>query len=89
MSSERLTRLHDAMQELVDGGELAGITTMIARHGRIADFQTFGYRDIEAQDVMASVCRAVDISLETSFTSRSGRPMKIANGGKVIKELFS
>jgi uncharacterized protein (DUF1501 family) len=42
-----------------------------------------------SQDVMASVCKALGISLETTFTSRSGRPMKIANGGKVIKELFS
>jgi uncharacterized protein (DUF1501 family) len=42
-----------------------------------------------SQDVMASVCKALGISLETTFTSKSGRPMKIANGGKVIKELFS
>jgi len=48
MSSQRLTRLHDGMQELVDGGRLAGITTMIARHGHVADFQTYGYRDLEA-----------------------------------------
>ncbi len=41
-----------------------------------------------SQDVMASVCKALGISLETTFTSRSGRPMKIANSGKVIKELF-
>jgi CubicO group peptidase (beta-lactamase class C family) len=53
MSAERLTRLHDAMQGLVDDGRLAGITTMIARHGQIADFHTYGYRDIEADDPMA------------------------------------
>ena len=41
-----------------------------------------------SQDVMASVCHALDISLETTFTSRSGRPMKIANSGRLIKELF-
>jgi CubicO group peptidase (beta-lactamase class C family) len=52
ISSERLARLHDAMQGLVDEGRLAGITTMIARHGRIADFQTYGYRDMEADDPM-------------------------------------
>jgi len=52
MSSERLTRLHDAMQELVDDGRLAGITTMIARGGQVVDFQTYGYRDIEAGDPM-------------------------------------
>jgi uncharacterized protein (DUF1501 family) len=42
-----------------------------------------------SQDVMASVCKGLGISLETTFTSKNGRPMKIANGGKVIKELFS
>jgi uncharacterized protein (DUF1501 family) len=42
-----------------------------------------------SQDAMASVCKALGISLETTFTSRNGRPMKIANSGKVIKELFA
>jgi len=41
-----------------------------------------------AQDIMASVCKALGISLQTTFTSKSGRPMKIANSGKIIKELF-
>ena len=48
MSSERLERLNDAMQGLVDDGLLSGITTMISRHGKIAHFGTFGHRDIEA-----------------------------------------
>ncbi|MCH2127219.1 MAG: DUF1501 domain-containing protein [Pirellulaceae bacterium] len=42
-----------------------------------------------SQDVMASVCKALGISLETTFTSKNGRPMKIANAGKVIPELFT
>jgi hypothetical protein len=42
-----------------------------------------------SQDVMATVCRALGISLETTFTSKSGRPMKIANSGKLINELFA
>ena len=41
-----------------------------------------------SQDVMASVCKALGISLGTTFTSNNGRPMKIANSGKVIRELF-
>ena len=41
-----------------------------------------------SQDVMASVCKALGISLGTTFTSNSGRPMKIANSGKIIKDLF-
>lgn len=42
-----------------------------------------------SQDMMASVCKSLGISLETKFTSRSGRPMKIANSGKPIPQLFS
>jgi uncharacterized protein (DUF1501 family) len=42
-----------------------------------------------SEDLMASVCHGLGISLETTFTSRNGRPMKIANSGKIIKELFS
>ena len=42
-----------------------------------------------AQDLMASVLKSLDISLETTFTAKNGRPMKIANSGKVIKELFA
>jgi hypothetical protein len=42
-----------------------------------------------SQDLMASVLKSLGISLETTFTSRSGRPMKIANSGKVIQELFA
>lgn len=42
-----------------------------------------------AEDLMATVCKGLGISLQTTFTSGSGRPMKIANGGKVIRELFA
>jgi uncharacterized protein (DUF1501 family) len=42
-----------------------------------------------SQDVMASVLKALGISLETTFTAKNGRPMKIANAGKVIGELFA
>lgn len=42
-----------------------------------------------SEDVMASICHSLGISLETTYTSKNGRPMKIANGGKIIKELFA
>jgi len=42
-----------------------------------------------SQDLMASVLKSLGISLETTFTAKNGRPMKIANSGKVIKELFT
>ena len=48
MSGERLGRITDAMQELVDDGLLAGVVTMVARHNKIVHFESVGYRDIEA-----------------------------------------
>jgi uncharacterized protein (DUF1501 family) len=42
-----------------------------------------------AEDLMASVLKALGIDLETTFMARNGRPMKIANSGKLIKELFA
>ena len=42
-----------------------------------------------SEDLMASVLKALGVSLETTFTAKNGRPMKIANAGKVIKELFA
>lgn len=41
-----------------------------------------------SQDLMASVLHSIGISLETTFMAKNGRPMKIANSGRVIKELF-
>jgi uncharacterized protein (DUF1501 family) len=40
-----------------------------------------------SEDLMATVCQTMGISLATQFTASNGRPMKIANGGKVIREL--
>jgi uncharacterized protein (DUF1501 family) len=63
------------------GGTAVGRTT--------ADGTDVDSEPYTSQDVMATVCQALGISLETNFSSRSGRPMKIANGGKVIRELFA
>jgi uncharacterized protein (DUF1501 family) len=42
-----------------------------------------------SEDLMASVCQALGISLQVTYTAKNGRPMKIAGGGKVIPELFA
>jgi uncharacterized protein (DUF1501 family) len=67
----------------------AGMKGGIAVGKTNADGTSVETEPYTSQDVMASVCKALGISLETTFTSRNGRPMKIANGGKVIKELFA
>ncbi|MFV1988440.1 MAG: serine hydrolase domain-containing protein [Gemmatimonadota bacterium] len=53
ISSERLERLDGAMQNLVDEERLAGITIMLARHGRIVHSEQFGMRKIATGDSMA------------------------------------
>jgi CubicO group peptidase (beta-lactamase class C family) len=45
-SAERLKRLDEAMQAMVDSRQLAGIVTMVARHGKLVRQKTFGLRDI-------------------------------------------
>jgi CubicO group peptidase (beta-lactamase class C family) len=45
-SSERLERLHAAMQREVDEKELAGIVTVLARHGKVVEEKTYGKKDI-------------------------------------------
>ena len=41
-----------------------------------------------SQDLMATVCKSLDLDLGKNFMSGNGRPMKIANGGKVITDLI-
>src|ERR1017187_7733211 len=45
-SSERLERLHAAMQREVDQKRLAGIVTILARHGKGVEEKTYGKKDI-------------------------------------------
>ena len=50
MSSQGLARIGPAMQSYVDDGRLAGIMTMVARHGRVVHWETAGMRDVAAGD---------------------------------------
>lgn len=45
-SSQRLERLHAAMQREVDEKELAGIVTILARHGKVVEEKTYGKKDM-------------------------------------------
>ena len=45
MSSERLGRLNQDMTSLVDQGRLSGVVTMVARHGKVVEFDAVGKRD--------------------------------------------
>ena len=71
---------------VVGGGGLKGGQAVGATNEDGTQVATDPYT---SEDVMASVCKGLGISLSTTFTSKNGRPMKIANSGKVIKELFA
>lgn len=47
-SEHGLHTLTNAMRANVDAGQLAGITTVLARHGKVAHMDTYGYQDVEA-----------------------------------------
>ncbi|MDE0660984.1 MAG: serine hydrolase [Gammaproteobacteria bacterium] len=53
MNAEGLGKLGAAMQGFVDRGELAGVVTVVARHGKIAHFETYGMQDVETGVPMA------------------------------------
>lgn len=74
-----------AWSAVVGGGPING---GLAIGETSADGTQVESQPYSSEDLMASVCHALDISLQTTFTSNNGRPMKIANGGQVISELF-
>jgi CubicO group peptidase (beta-lactamase class C family) len=45
-SSERLERLHALMQQAMEKKQIAGIVTILARHGKILDYRAYGVRDM-------------------------------------------
>ncbi|HJZ98865.1 MAG TPA: serine hydrolase domain-containing protein [Candidatus Solibacter sp.] len=45
-SSERLTRLHEAMQRPVDEKRLAGVVTLLTRHGKLVEERSYGVKDL-------------------------------------------
>ncbi|MFM9025560.1 MAG: DUF1501 domain-containing protein [Planctomycetaceae bacterium] len=71
---------------VVGGG---GFTRGVVVGETSADGKEVTSEAFAAEDLMASVLKALGIDLETTFMARNGRPMKIANSGKLIKELFA
>lgn len=45
----RLNRLDDAMQAEIEAGHYAGISLMVARHGKLAKFERYGYQSLESR----------------------------------------
>lgn len=60
----RLEVLHATTKRFVDEGNHAGLITLLARNGKLVDFQTYGFRDMERQLPMErdTICRAYSMS---------------------------
>src|SRR5260221_2674226 len=52
MSASRLQALRAAMRAFVDEGKIAGLSTMIVRHGQVVDAGCYGKLDIAANKPM-------------------------------------
>ena len=48
-SSEGLKAFQHAMRGLVDDARLAGVTTLVARHGKVVHFDAYGVQDLESK----------------------------------------
>jgi CubicO group peptidase (beta-lactamase class C family) len=51
-STERLGRLHEAMQRPVEDRSLAGVVTLLMRHGKLVEERSYGVKDLASGDPM-------------------------------------
>jgi len=54
LSSERLSRIDNIMQEALDQKRNAGMVVLVARHGSVAYHKAYGFADIESGTKMAT-----------------------------------
>ncbi|UWZ85885.1 serine hydrolase domain-containing protein [Occallatibacter riparius] len=67
--SQRLERLHAVMQKAVDDKKLAGVVTILARHGKVADYRTYGTRDMASNTPMTKDTIFRDYSMTKPVTA--------------------
>ena len=52
ISTERLSRLDAGMKRLVDDKQVAGLVTLLERHGKVVDFRAVGQLDVRKPDAV-------------------------------------
>ena len=67
-SSERLENLHALIQGEIDRKELAGAVTILARHGKVVDYRTYGLKDMAAASPMTKDTIFRDYSMTKPVT---------------------
>ena len=53
-SADGLTALQRTMRALVDEGKLAGVTTLVARHGKVVHLDAYGVQDLATKKPVTS-----------------------------------
>src|SRR4051794_11889025 len=51
-SADGLKALDPAMQGIIDGKQLAGVVTLVARHGKVVQHKAYGLQDIASNTPM-------------------------------------
>jgi CubicO group peptidase (beta-lactamase class C family) len=67
-SSERLGNLHKLIQDEIDQKELAGAITILARHGKVVDYRTYGQKDLATGAAMTKDTIFRDYSMTKPVT---------------------
>jgi CubicO group peptidase (beta-lactamase class C family) len=68
-SAERLERLHALLQQEIDQKQIAGIVTILARHGKVVDYRTYGQRDMASTAAMSKDAIFRDYSMTKPVTA--------------------
>jgi CubicO group peptidase (beta-lactamase class C family) len=67
-SSERLERLHAFIQGEVNARQIAGAVTILARHGKVVEYRTYGVRDLATSAPMTKDTIFRDYSMTKPVT---------------------
>ncbi len=68
ISPERLDNLHKLITGEIDHHQLAGAITLLARHGKIVDYRTYGMRDLASNTPMTNDTIFRDYSMTKPVT---------------------
>ncbi|MBS1803831.1 MAG: beta-lactamase family protein [Acidobacteria bacterium] len=79
-SAEGMERLHTLMENAVKNQQVAGVVTILARHGKVVDYRTYGMRNIEKHEEMTKDTIFRDYSMTKVVTAVA--MMKLYEQGK-------
>lgn len=79
-SPEGLERLHALMRDAVKDQQVAGVVTILARHGKVVDYRTYGMRNIKKNEAMTKDTIFRDYSMTKVVTGVA--MMKLYQQGK-------